>query len=56
MVRCKNCKYYAVENHYANFYGCEILAAPDVPTCHRWGEDACMVKPDGYCYLAEGAR
>lgn len=35
LIRCKDCKYYTVENHYVNFYECEILAAPDVPTCHR---------------------
>lgn len=56
VVRCKDCKYYAyaVEDHYVNFHGYEILAASDVPTCHRWGNDAVMVKPDGYCFLGEG--
>lgn len=53
IVRCKDCKHYAVEDHYGNFHGYEILAASDIPTCHRWGNDACMVKPDGYCFLAE---
>ena len=53
IIRCKDCKHYAVEDHYGNFHGYEILAASDIPTCHRWGNDACMVKPDGYCFLAE---
>lgn len=54
VIRCKDCKHYAVEDYYGNFHGYEILAASDIPTCHRWGNDACMVKPDGYCFLAEG--
>ena len=53
VVRCKDCKHYSVEDHYGNFHGYEILAASDVPTCHRWGNDAVMVKPDGYCFLGE---
>lgn len=53
LVRCKDCKYYSVEDHYGNFHGYEILAASDVPTCHRWGNDAVMVKPYGYCFLGE---
>ena len=53
VVRCKDCKYYEVEDHYGNFHGYKILAASDVPTCHRWVNDTCMVKPDGYCFLAE---
>lgn len=53
IVRCKDCKHYAVEDHYGNFHGYEILAASDVPTCHRWGNDTVMVKPDGYCFLGE---
>ena len=53
IIRCKDCKYYVVENHYVNFYECQVLAAPEVPTCHRWGDDVCMVRPDGHCYLAE---
>lgn len=54
VVRCKDCKHYSVEDHYGNFHGYEILAASDVPTCHRWGNDTVMVKPDGYCFLGEG--
>lgn len=52
VVRCKDCKYYAVEN-YGSFCGYQVLAASDVSTCHRWGDDVCMVTPDGYCFLAE---
>lgn len=54
IVRCKDCKHYSVEDHYGNFHGYEILAASDVPTCHRWGNDTVMVKPNGYCFLGEG--
>lgn len=53
ITRCKNCKYYSIEDHYGNFYGYEILAASDIPTCHRWCNDTVMVKPDGYCFLGE---
>ena len=53
VVRCNDCKHYAVEDHLGNFHGYKILAASDVPTCHRWANDVCMVKPDGYCFLAE---
>ena len=53
IVRCKDCKHYAVEDHCGNFHGYKILAASDVPTCHRWGNDTVMVKPDGYCFLGE---
>ena len=52
VVRCKDCKHYEVKDHWGNFGGVPILAASDVPTCHKWS-DGCMTKPDGYCFMGE---
>lgn len=52
VVRCMDCKYYKVKDHWVNFGGVQILAASDVPTCYKWG-DGCMTKPDGYCFMGE---
>lgn len=52
VVRCRDCKHYEVKDHWVNFGGVPILAASDVPTCHKWS-DGCMTKPDGYCFMGE---
>lgn len=52
VVRCQDCKYYEIKDYWGNFGGVPILAASDVPTCHKWG-DGCMTKPDGYCFMGE---
>ena len=52
LVMCKNCKYYEVKDLWGNFGGVSVLAASDVPTCHKWS-DGCMTEPDGYCFMGE---
>lgn len=50
VVRCKDCKYYEVKDYF--FEDTPILAASDVPTCHKWSE-GCVTNPNGYCHLGE---
>ena len=56
VIRCRDCRYFEVKDIWENFYAdsieVPILAASDVPVCHRWG-DECMTNPDGYCFLGE---
>lgn len=52
VVRCRDCKHYEVKDHWGNFGGVPILAASDVPTCHKWS-DGCVTEPDGYCFMGE---
>ena len=53
-VKCKHCKYYEVKDHFGNWNGVPILAAPNCPTCTKWGgQDGCKTDPEGWCFLAE---
>lgn len=53
VVRCRDCKHYEIKDHWAYFKNVPVLAASDVPTCHRWGDGECKTSPDGYCFLGE---
>lgn len=53
VVRCKDCRHFCIKDHFGNFNGVPILGASDVPTCDAWANTECMVKPDGYCFMAE---
>jgi len=52
VVRCRDCKHYEVQDHWGNFGGVPVLAASDVPTCHKWS-DGCVTEPNGYCFMGE---
>lgn len=52
LIKCKNCKYFEIKDHWGIFGSVPILAASDVPTCNKWS-DGCMTKPDGYCFMGE---
>lgn len=53
VVRCKDCEYYCIKDHWGDFNGIPVLAASNVPTCCKWANTECMVDPEGYCFLAE---
>ena len=52
LIRCKDCKYFEIKDHWADFNGVPILATSDCPTCNKWA-GGCKTKPDGYCFMAE---
>ena len=52
VIRCRDCKYFEVKDHWADFGKVPILVS-DVPTCHKWGDGECKTSPDGYCFLGE---
>ena len=53
VVRCRDCKHYEIKDLWGYFKNMPILAASDVPTCHKWGDGECKTSPDGYCFLGE---
>ena len=52
VIRCRDCKHYEVKDYWGNFGGVPVLAASDVPTCHKWS-DGCVTEPNGYCFMVE---
>ena len=50
VVRCRDCKYFEVKDYF--FDNTPILAASNVPTCHKWS-DGCLTNQNGYCHLGE---
>ena len=54
VIRCKDCKYYTVKDHWYDKSIIPVLGTSDCPTCMKWGSgDGCMTRPNGYCFLAE---
>lgn len=53
IVRCKDCRHFAVKDYWGRFHGVPVLGASDQPTCTKWGGGDCKTSPDGYCFLAE---
>jgi hypothetical protein len=54
LIKCRNCKYFAFEEHWCDLGEIPVLAADHCPTCHKWGgKEGCMTSPDGFCFLAE---
>lgn len=53
IIRCRDCRYYAVKDVGINVGGVPILGTSDAPTCTRWADVESLTDPNGFCFIAQ---